>query len=233
MSAHPLRPQARGFTLIEVMVAVIIVGLLAAMATPSFIERMRDRRAGQVASEISLVYRMAKARAIGRGGAQLVRYTTAANVQGDFVLMEAVQPDTQGNNVVAANGYVQSGSCGNLPLNANCNAAAWDTATAGVNVNATARVVQSVPERAGTNSPNLSIKATFFAPGNIQLPSADVCFTPGGRTYFRSTSGAPFVALTAIPTVQVQRYTTSSLGTAIGVLRTVIVPPNGAARLVL
>jgi type IV fimbrial biogenesis protein FimT len=215
------------------MVAVIIVGLLAAMATPSFIERMRDRRASQVASEIALQYRTAKARAIGRGGAQLVRYTTANNPQGDFVLMEAIQPDTQGNNTTGANGYVQSGSCGNLPLNANCNAAQWETAVAGVNANATARIVSSVPERAGTSSPNLSIKATFFAPGNVQLPSADVCFTPGGRTYFRAGGGAPFVALTSVPTVQVQRYTTSALGTAIGVLRTVIVPPNGAARLVL
>ena len=36
------------------MVAVVIVGLLAALATPEFTERMRDRRTNQAAHEVAL-----------------------------------------------------------------------------------------------------------------------------------------------------------------------------------
>ena len=229
MSSLRSRPRSRGFTLVEILVAVVIVGILAAMATPSFVEKMRDRRASQVASDIALLYRTAKARAAGRGGAQMVRFTQSINPQGDFILMEGVQPDLQGNQGTGAANYAQFGSCGNLPLVGSCLTANWANAAASVNVGTTSRVVTQTPDRI---APNAVIFATFLAPGGAPLAQADMCFTPGGRTYF-AAGGAPFTALASIPTVRVQRQTLSSGGAPVGILRTVLLPPNGAARQIL
>jgi prepilin-type N-terminal cleavage/methylation domain-containing protein len=88
LRARPLR----GFTLLEVVTTVIIVGILTAAALPGFAERMRDRRTNQAAQEIALMYRTARARAMGRGAAQLVRFLTANRPQGELRLLEAVQP---------------------------------------------------------------------------------------------------------------------------------------------
>ena len=56
------------------MVVVVIIGILATMAVPQIIERLRERRANQAAQEIALLYRNARLRALGQGFAVLVRY---------------------------------------------------------------------------------------------------------------------------------------------------------------
>ena len=49
-----LRP-ARGFTLIELMIAVVVVGLLAAVALPSFLDSMRKSRRSEAFGALTLV----------------------------------------------------------------------------------------------------------------------------------------------------------------------------------
>lgn len=68
LHAAPSRRQARGFTIIEVMVVVAILGVLAALAAPSFgplIERWRVRDAAE-SLQSTLFY--ARSEAIKRGG---------------------------------------------------------------------------------------------------------------------------------------------------------------------
>lgn len=57
------------------MVTVVVVGLIAALATPGIRHRVDSYRTRSAAENIATTYRLARMRAMGRGGAVLVRYT--------------------------------------------------------------------------------------------------------------------------------------------------------------
>ena len=69
------------------MVVVVIIGILASLAVPQIVERLRERRANQAAQEIALMYRNARMRAVGQGFAVLVRYNATG-----FEVRQALPP---------------------------------------------------------------------------------------------------------------------------------------------
>ena len=79
LHAAPSRRQVQGFTIIEVMVVVAILGVLAALAAPSFgplIERWRVRDAAE-SLQSTLFY--ARSEAIKRGGNVTLLKTASGN----------------------------------------------------------------------------------------------------------------------------------------------------------
>lgn len=72
MLPHPYSPPPRfartkGFTLIEVMVSLAIVGVLAALAAPSFVESIKRYRVNAIRDDLVASLQLARAEAIRRG----------------------------------------------------------------------------------------------------------------------------------------------------------------------
>src|SRR5262249_13902783 len=65
------RRRARGFTLMELMVVVVLVAILAALASPSMVEARNDRVCFDYAREYQQVIQRARSRAVGTGAAHL------------------------------------------------------------------------------------------------------------------------------------------------------------------
>ncbi|WP_437679851.1 pilus assembly FimT family protein [Sorangium sp. So ce131] len=176
------RGAARGFTLPELLAVIILIGVLAAVASPSFINAMRDRRVNRAAMEISGVYRLARYRALGRGTAVLVRWTDATGV---FEVREALVQDVGGSLI--------ANSCANVD---------WTSPAT------TAQVTRL--NTAGVELAEVELRDPSGADGTVQ-PQADVCFTARGRTFVRYNTGAAFVPLVGALRVNVTNTNTTLL----------------------
>jgi prepilin-type N-terminal cleavage/methylation domain-containing protein len=66
------RSGARGFTLMEMLAVLAVISVIAAIATPGFVEMIRERRTQREAAMFSDAFRVARARALGRGSAVAV-----------------------------------------------------------------------------------------------------------------------------------------------------------------
>ncbi|MCS6898369.1 MAG: prepilin-type N-terminal cleavage/methylation domain-containing protein [Myxococcales bacterium] len=212
------RPRAgvyrhpRGFTLLEVLAAVLVASLLAAAALPTMHSRVKDRRVQQFAQQIGLLYREARTRAIGRGTSHLVRFSTGENPQGRMDLFEAVQPIGGANN---------TGHCENLPLMGmnTCEAVNWG---AGAN----SRLVTSLVEPEGGSQ--AEVFAEFWYDSNTLQGNVDVCFSPGGRSYIRPAQGGSFTPFNGVHQIRVRRMVGGAKADLL--VRQVFLLPNGATR---
>lgn len=216
----PMRPppnttsgstSPRGFSLLEVMVVVVIVGALVTMAIPSISAQLRDRRTNQAANEIALVFRTARARALGRGGAVLVRF----NAAGGSLPIASVEMRE------AVSGSASTTLCETAPVTS-CSSTAWDDSSA---TPPWRRVSQFDPNLLSGVYAGLDV-ALYSATGSAIGSTSDVCFSPLGRAYFRTGTGStPFGPLTSVPYVDVKR------SDGVGLVRRVLFVPTGGARI--
>jgi len=88
-----------GFTLVELMVVVVIISVIAALATPGIMARVDNYKARSLAEQLAATYRLARLRAMGRGSAVVVRFD-----EGTITVLEGIK----GSAAVAA-------GCQNLP----------------------------------------------------------------------------------------------------------------------
>ncbi|HET9954708.1 MAG TPA: prepilin-type N-terminal cleavage/methylation domain-containing protein [Polyangiaceae bacterium] len=194
---------ARGFTLVELMVVVIIVALVATIAVPSAVERMRERRSQEAAQKIAAIYRNARIRAMGRGAAVLVRYTTTKG----FQILEATRGGASG--------------CAREPFRScvtNGTEDLWSTSQA------QPAMADFDPTRRSEYS-NLTVNAVSSTTSSAPDSYLDVCFTPIGKAYFRNAAAPqPLMPMVGVVTFDVKRGNN-------GLKRTVTVLPNGTSRL--
>jgi type IV fimbrial biogenesis protein FimT len=147
---------ARGFTLVELVAVVLIITIFAALAIPSAVMQMRDRRVQESARQIALVFRQARLRAMGRGSAVMVRF--GAN---RFTVHEA--------RLGAA---TAGADCADLPVSS-CVNTLW----------AASAMVDGYGEAATGEMSTVVFGIADSA--NNDIPEIEICFTPMGRAFVR------------------------------------------------
>jgi len=76
---QPSTGKQKGFTLVETMVVILVLGVLAAIAAPSFISMIDKQRITKAAEAIVSDLRWARGESIRRGKEIRITYTTGAN----------------------------------------------------------------------------------------------------------------------------------------------------------
>ena len=197
--------QRRGFTLVELLAVIAVVGILAALASPSYTRIMRSRRMSSAAQEVADLARVARSRAMGRGSAMLFRWSASAN---------GSSADKQ--QITIREAIVGSGADMYRPATS-CFQTNWQS-------DANSRHIGGIHVKAEKYQPS---KASFHDGNGAVRSFAELCFTPRGRTFVRYSGGSgSFVPLNGVPRLQI-------LNTETGRQRVVVLPPNGAARVVM
>lgn len=195
-----------GFTLMEAMVVVAIIGISAALAAPAIGEAVSERRTNEATHAVVRIGARARAEAMAYGRAHVLVYTDAS--AGTPASNGKLQLWRGMSNLCSANnwGSIITGSCG-AGGDANCR----DVLDMGASYNY------------GSNQVRLRM------PNAAQ---AYICFQPDGEMYV-STGGGTFTPTSPDGRSGGVRFTIDRLrsGGAEGVQRVVIFPFGGEPRI--
>jgi type IV fimbrial biogenesis protein FimT len=154
-----------------------MIGILVMLGIPSIAAQLRDRRTNQAAHEVALLYREARAVAMGRGTAVLVRYDSAP--RGVITVRQARNPGDPSN-------------CLGLPA-PSCNTNNWDAANS-------IEVGSFDVSKLGAYD-NVQLAFSNAASDT----EGDLCFSPLGRPFWRNVHVGVqnFQPLTDVPRIDV------------------------------
>jgi type II secretory pathway pseudopilin PulG len=160
------------------MLVVVMIGILLALGIPSIAAQIRDRRTNQAAHEVALLYRQARATAMGRGTSVIVKYFSASG--GRVEVRQAKNTGVDGN-------------CIGLPA-PGCNTNNWDTLN-------TIEVGSFAPADFAGIYGNVQMAFSNSASDT----EGDLCFSPLGRPFWRNVHVGVqnFQPLTDVPRIDV------------------------------
>jgi prepilin-type N-terminal cleavage/methylation domain-containing protein len=231
------RSSERGFSLIELMVVVVIIGIIMALAIPTMSVLGFDRHAYDDAGSVMMLFRSARTRAVARGTSVLISMTASgASDRGTFMMYEAVSPNI--GNSGSANTPISTCKTPTiwLPLPTSGNPSAHQAAAAtnsqgytnGVNLVDGVNLNLAGIETAANIQTALWVYPSPTTSTGTQFNAGYICYTPLGHTYFTYGTGAVPTFDGILPTISpIEARVTWSNG---GTVRSVLVPPNGMAR---
>ena len=226
--------MTRAFTLVELMIVVILIGILTVMAIPTMAEARYNARTFDDATQIAELYRDGRARAMGRGAAMLLQMTSANSIGGanlgTFTLYEAQVGGllAGGTSTLPLPGGSPLGTCSGPVTN-------WTTIIA--NGTATAATSGTLIDMVSLNkgAEQTAQIWTVLNDGAGSPTGGSLCYTPLGRAYYQRSLAPVFTPganlLHGELQIAVQRSGIST-GAATGLTRTVIIPDSGSTRIV-
>lgn len=195
---------AAGFTLLEMLIVVAIVGITAALAAPAIAGAMMERRNNEAALELVRIVRRARSSAVASGRAHVLRFD-APTAAGRYRVYEGTSSgcNSGGNDWATRIGSSCDPTSGCVDY-MDLSQTRWDL---------------------GSNE----IRSSMEDVGGF----LDLCFERRGTMLWRTSAGDRFSAFNtgAVDGGFVAVFTRYEGGTATGVQRRTVIPFGGDARL--
>lgn len=219
-----------GFTVVELMVVAIIVGVIAAAVVPALAEVRSDGRQSSAAQDIVRMGRRARAMTMETGVAHLLRFQHGNDARGSFGLgrfelftgMNSRCRQTPWEQALDA----PTGSLLGVDAARREGANVLDMSSFNPTDSAT------VPTSADTGRQKITVQSSWGGEVRVAVDIAHICYQPNGRVYLSTAAratGAPVVFFPMDGALRFDVYREVN-GSVRGVTRHVVFPPGGNAR---